>query len=101
MAPNVSLFRTVSAMAFSLSLALGTVATADAGGRLGAASLSSPAAAAADSTDRLILKLRDPAERDPDRRIAEIGGRAGERLLRLRAVSDGSHVVRLSRAVPL
>jgi len=72
---------------------------AQAGERVGVSSSSAPAPGAGDSTDRLIVKLRDPGERDPDRRIGELGGRAGERLSRWRAMSGGSHVVRLSRAL--
>jgi len=94
-------FRTVPATALSLSLALALVSfvPAQAGERVGVSSSSAPAPGAGDSTDRLIVKLRDPGERDPDRRIGELGGRAGERLSRWRAMSGGSHVVRLSRAL--
>jgi serine protease len=74
-------------------------APAIAGGPIGASPPASVAAAVGDATDRLIVKLRDPGERDPDRRIAEIGARAGERLVRRRAMSGGSHVVQLSRAL--
>ena len=52
---------------------------------------------AADTTDRLIVKLRDPVAPNPDRRIDEIAGRIGERLTHLRRTSGGDHVVRLSR----
>ena len=51
----------------------------------------------ANATDRLIVKLHDPTAREPGRRIDEIGGRAGERLQRLRAMSGGGHVVQLAR----
>src|SRR6185369_8901920 len=94
-------FRTAPATALSLSLALVPFVPAQAGERVGVSSSSAPAAGAGDSTDRLIVKLRDPGERDPDRRIGELGGRAGERLSRSRAMSGGSHVVRLSRALSL
>jgi len=92
-------FRTAPATALALSLALVSFAPAQAGGRVGVSSSAAPAAAAADSTDRLIVKLRDPGERDPERRIGELGGRAGERLSRWRAMSGGSHVVMLSRVL--
>lgn len=53
--------------------------------------------AAADSTDRLIVKLREPLVREPGQRIAEIAGRAGQQLQRLRGMSGDAHVVQLSR----
>ena len=69
--------------------------------------LSSPVAAgaredtaltlAADTTDRLIVKLRDPVARNPGLRINELAGRTGEALHRLRGMSGGAHVVQLSR----
>jgi len=92
--------RTLPAIAAAaIFVALLSTSPAFAGGPVGTAATTSRSVAASDSTDRLIVKLRDPAERDPDRRIDEIGGRAGERLSRLRAMSGGSHVVRLSRAL--
>ena len=81
----------------SLTLTLATALPVAAGGPMG--TLRTTPGADADWTDRLIVRLRDPGERDPDRRIAEIAGRAGERLSRLRGMSGGSHVVQMSRAV--
>jgi len=48
-----------------------------------------------DTTDRLIVKLRDPVARDPGQRITEIAGRTGAQLQRLRGMSGGAHVVKL------
>ena len=72
-----------------------------------AASLFSPAHAlvsapaitaltAAATTDRLIVKLRDPAPVRADLRIDELGGRRGYRLQHLRQMSGGAQVVRLA-----
>ena len=62
-----------------------------------ALTMSAESSATADTTDRLIVKLRDPVARDPGRRITEIAGRTGEALQRLRGMSGGAHVVQLSR----
>ena len=51
-----------------------------------------------DSTDRFIVKLRDPAA-DPRPALAAIGGTFGERLEHVRRMSGGAHVVRLGRRV--
>ena len=50
---------------------------------------------ATDTTERLIVKLRDPVERDPGKRIAEVAGRMGAQLHHLRDMSGGAHVVKL------
>ena len=50
---------------------------------------------AADTTERLIVRLRDPVARDPGQRIAEVAGRMGAQLHRLRNMSGGAHVVKL------
>jgi serine protease len=60
--------------------------------RRGAAS----APASAEQTDRFIVRLRNPSG-DPKARLAGLGGRFGERLEHLRAMSGGAHVVRLTR----
>jgi len=80
-----------------LALSLGAVSVppAAAGDRPGMAMSSQPDTD--DSTDRLIVKLRDPVLRDSDLRIAEVAGRAGERLQHLRFMSGGAHVVKMSR----
>ena len=93
------LSRNVRSLAVAVPLALVFIPPASAGGRAGDPSSQASRAAAAESTDRLIVKLRDPGERDPDLRIGEIGGRSGERLSRFRGMSGGAHVVRLARAV--
>jgi hypothetical protein len=49
-----------------------------------------------EQTDRFIVRLRDPSA-DPRPRLAALGGRFGERLEHLRAMSGGAHVVRLAR----
>lgn len=54
--------------------------------------------AAADSTDRFIVKLRDP-NADPRTLMPAVGAVLGERLDHLRAMSGGAHVVRLGRRV--
>ena len=81
-------------------LGFGLLSPAAAGGRV-AAPLSTQLMAG-DSTDRLIVKLRNTVEARPDLRIAEIGSRMGERIRHLRAMSGGSQVVmlpsRMSRA---
>jgi len=51
-----------------------------------------------DSTDRFIVKLRDPAA-DPRPALAAIGGTFGERLEHVRRMSGGAHVVKLGRRV--
>ena len=91
--------RTAQIAVLALPLALGFISPVDAGGRGGGLSSPLSASVLGDSTDRLIVKLRDPGERDPDRRIGEVGGRAGERLSRWRGMSGGAHVVRLARAL--
>jgi len=80
-----------------LALSLGAVGVppAAAGDRLGVALASQPDTD--DSTDRLIVKLRDPVMRDSHRRVAEVAGRAGEQLQHLRFMSGGAHVVKMSR----
>ena len=80
-----------------LALSLGVVSMppATAGDRPGMAL--SPQSDPDDSTDRLIVKLRDPVARNPDLRIAEVAGRAGERLQHLRFMSGGAQVVKMSR----
>jgi serine protease len=50
----------------------------------------------ADSTDRFIVKLRDPTG-DPRAALAAIGGTFGERLEHVRRMSGGAHVVRIGR----
>jgi serine protease len=70
-------------------------APAFAGGRIDATP------AAFDGTDRIIVRLRDPAAADPDARIAEVAGRVGERVRRLRAMSGGGHVLALPVRVSL
>jgi serine protease len=49
-----------------------------------------------EQTDRFIVRLREPSA-DPRPRLAALGGRFGERLEHLRAMSGGAHVVRLAR----
>src|SRR4051812_45380674 len=51
-----------------------------------------------ESTDRFIVKLRDP-NADPSAALAAIGGTFGERLQHVRRMSGGAHVVRLGRRV--
>jgi serine protease len=59
-----------------------------------------PAAASiVDTTDRLIVRLRDPLDADPAARIAEIATRNGEGLRRLRGMSGYGHVLQLQRMV--
>ena len=84
--------------ALALSLLAVLSSPAAAGAREDTAlTMSAESAATADTTDRLIVKLRDPVARDPGMRITEIAGRAGEPLQRLRGMSGGAHVVQLSR----
>jgi len=51
-----------------------------------------------DTTDRFIVKLRDPSA-DPRAALAAIGGTFGERLEHVRRMSGGAHVVRIGRRV--
>ena len=78
-----------------LALMLGALSAgpATAGGRAG--TVFEPT----ESTDRLIVRLRDPAERDPARRIDEIAGRLGERVRHLRRMSGGNQVLLLPRTM--
>ena len=91
--------RHLQGLAAGLVVALATLAgtpPATAGVRVDAtvAAALDPAGA----TDRLIVKLREPAlQAAANQRIDEIGGRFGERLRRLRGMSGGGHVVQLAR----
>ena len=83
--------RSLSAVLFALTLIALSVGPATAGGRL------ATAVEPADTTDRLIVRLRDPVASDPARRISEIAGRLGERFSHLRRMSGGNQVVQLPR----
>ena len=94
--PRLISLTSLPALALSLLAVLSSPAAA--GAREDTAlTMSAESAATADTTDRLIVKLRDPVARDPGRRITEIAGRTGEALQRLRGMSGGAHVVQLSR----
>ncbi len=86
-----STFRLLPAALFTLLLGVMAPTAATAGGRAGTDF--DPA----DTTDRLIVRLRDPVASDPARRIDEIAGRLGERVRHLRRMSGGNQVVQLPR----
>ncbi|MFL6662638.1 MAG: S8 family peptidase [Rhizobacter sp.] len=70
-----------------------SVAGATAGGPLAAAAVDPN-----EAVDRFIIRLRDGAA-DPQPALAGIAGTFGERLDHVRAMSGGTHVVRLGRTV--
>ena len=86
--PRLSSLTSLPVLALSLLAVFSPPASA--GAREDTAlTMSAESAATADTTDRLIVKLRDPVARDPGRRITEIAGRTGEALQRLRGMSGG------------
>src|SRR5205814_10689570 len=70
-----------------------SVAGATAGGPLAATAVDPN-----EAVDRFIIRLRDGAA-DPQPALARIAGTFGERLDHVRAMSGGTHVVRLGRTV--
>ena len=86
-------FRRLCAALLGVSLGASLSVPASAGERVGGPSRTQ--AAREESTDRLIVRLRDPVASDPDQRIRELSGRTGEPVRRLRGMSGGAHVVLL------
>src|SRR5215218_1177386 len=84
-------------LVFALSAALaGAVSAPSWAGSETARPVAAKAPVDAEQTDRFIVRLRDPSA-DPRPRLAALGGRFGERVELLRAMSGGAHVVRLAR----
>ncbi len=70
-------------------------APASAGGRT--ATPATAAADASDTTDRLIVRMRERIVANPDLKIAQLAGRWGENLRHRRVMADGNLVVQLPR----
>ena len=90
------IFRTSALASFALFALVSSAAHAGTRGDTGSPALQAAAQAATDSTDRFIVKLRDPRA-DPRTVVPALGAALGEQLQHVRAMSGGAHVARLAR----